>query len=213
MNNKNKRQRWNDDADTNFEKIHRKQRVNRPLNPSLMSLSHKGEHKDEFKCTNCGSMVSLNREVSGVNNRNHCPYCLWSRHLDQRKAGDRLATCHSRMEPVGLTVKHTLKRYQAEKQGELMLIHRCAACGKLSINRIAGDDNTIMLNDLFLRSQYMPTQLTEQLKARGILPLGARDFTLVQSQLFGWQSILAEFEGAEEARIAIREAAEAETEE
>jgi len=161
----------------------------------------------DFRCKHCGQWVSTNSHLSGVQNRNHCPYCLWSRHLDQRKAGDRLATCHSRMEPIGLTVKHTLKRYQAEKQGELMLIHRCTACGKLSINRIAGDDNTIMLNDLFLRSQYLPTQLTKQLNAQGILPLGARDFTLVQSQLFGWQSILAEFEGAEEARITIRKTA------
>lgn len=142
--------------------------------------------------------MSLNREVSGVNNRNHCPYCLWSRHVDQRKAGDRLSTCRGHMEPVGLTVKHTLKRYQAEKQGELMLIHRCAACGKLSINRIAGDDNTLLLNDLFLGSQRMPPQLAERLAAQGILPLGARDVTLVQSQLFGWQSILAEFEGGVE---------------
>jgi len=204
---KNEHQRWNEDACNNFEKIRRKHWENGSHNPSRKSCSHGGERKDEFKCTNCGSMVSLNREVSGVNNRNHCPYCLWSRHMDQRKAGDRQSTCRGRMEPLGLTVKHTLKRYKAEKQGELMLIHRCAACGKLSINRIAGDDNTIMLNDLFVRSQRMAPALLEGLSAQGILPLGARDFTLVQSQLFGWQSILAEFEGAEEARITILETA------
>jgi hypothetical protein len=76
-----------------------------------------------------------------------------------------------------------------------MLIHRCAACGKLSINRIAGDDNTLLLNELFLGSQHLPQPLANRLAAQGILPLGPRDFTLVQSQLFGWQSILAEFEG------------------
>jgi len=210
VNKKNKHQRWKDDAYDNFEKIRRKYHPKGAVSQSRTSRSRGNELKEEFKCANCGSMVSLNREVSGVNNRNHCPYCLWSRHLDQRKAGDRLATCHSRMEPVGLTVKHTLKRYQAEKQGELMLIHRCAACGKFSINRIAGDDNTILLNDLFLRSQHMPLQLTEQLIRKGILPLEARDITLVQSQLFGWQSILAEFEGAEEARITICETASTE---
>ncbi len=203
----NQHQRWYDDACNNFEKIHRKQRTNGSTNPSRKSRSHGSESKDEFKCTNCGSMVSLNREVSGVNNRNHCPYCLWSRHLDLRKAGDRQSTCRGRMEPLGLTVKHTLKRYQTEKQGELMLIHRCAACGKLSINRVAGDDNTIMLNDLFVRSQDMPPALLEGLSAQGILPLGARDFTLVHSQLFGWQSILEEFERADEARIKVRESA------
>jgi DNA-directed RNA polymerase subunit RPC12/RpoP len=195
MKNKHKYQRWNDDASDNFEKIRRKRDTNGSHSPTRTGRSQGSERKDEFKCTNCGSMVSLNREVSGVNNRNHCPYCLWSRHLDQRKAGDRLSTCRGRMEPLGLTVKHTLKRYQSEKQGELMLIHRCVACGKLSINRIAGDDNTLLLNDLFLRTQRMPQALAARLSAQGILPLKPRDITLVQSQLFGWQSILAEFEG------------------
>lgn len=186
--------RLKDNACDNYVKIHRKRSAKGTIDLPRMNRSRGSERKDEFKCTNCGSTVSLNREVSGVNNRNHCPYCLWSRHLDLRKPGDRRSVCRGRMEPLGLTVKHTLKRYQAEKQGELMLIHRCAACGKLSINRIAGDDNTILLNDLFLKSQRMEKQLLEQLTAQGILPLGPRDITLVQSQLYGWQSILAEFE-------------------
>ena len=79
-----------------------------------------------------------------------------------------------------------------------MIIHCCVACGKFSINRIAGDDNTILLEDLFVQSQHMPQAILERLNAQGILPLGARDVTLVQSQLFGWQSILAEFEGEAE---------------
>lgn len=205
---KNKHQRWNDDACDIFEKIHRKRSAKGLIDPPRTSRSYRSKNAEEFKCNNCGAMVSLNREVSGVNNRNHCPYCLWSRHLDQRKAGDRLSTCRGRMEPVGLTVKHTLKRYKAEKQGELMLIHCCAACGKLSINRIAGDDNTLMLNDLFLRSQRMSPQLAKRLLAQGILPLGPRDFTLVQSQLFGWQSILSEFEPVVEIRAEVNNSAE-----
>lgn len=198
MKNKHNHQRWHDDAYDNFEKIRRKRDTTASQPPIRTGRSQGSERANEFKCTNCGSMVSLNREVSGVNNRNHCPYCLWSRHLDQRKPGDRLSTCRGRMEPLGLTVKHTLKRYQSGKQGELMLIHRCAACGKLSINRIAGDDNTLLLNELFARSQHMPQPLEDRLSAQGILPLGPRDITLVQSQLFGWQSILAEFEGGAE---------------
>jgi hypothetical protein len=35
------------------------------------------------------------------------------------------------MEPIGLTFK---------KDGELMIIHKCLSCQKLSNNRIAGDD-------------------------------------------------------------------------
>ena len=115
---KNKHQRWNDDACDNFEKIHRKRTNDHHRRNGKIARAIE-ERNNEFKCTNCGVMVSLNREVSGVNNRNHCPYCLWSRHLDQRKAGDRLSTCRGRMEPLGLTVKHTLKRYQAEKASRI----------------------------------------------------------------------------------------------
>jgi hypothetical protein len=35
------------------------------------------------------------------------------------------------MEPIGLRFKH---------DGELMIVHRCLSCGKISVNRIAGDD-------------------------------------------------------------------------
>ena len=192
-----KHQRQHNDAYDNFEKIRHK-RTNEQPRRSGKAARAMEERNHEFKCANCGAMVSLNREVSGVNNRNHCPYCLWSRHLDRNKAGDRLSACRSRMEPLGLTVKHTLKRYNAQKQGELMIIPRCAACGKFSINRIAGDDNTVLLNELFVQSQHMPQAMLERLGAQGILPLGARDVTLVQSQLFGWQSILAEFESEAE---------------
>jgi hypothetical protein len=47
--------------------------------------------------------------------------------------GDRKSECHGSMKPVGLTTK---------KDGEIMIVHRCEKCGKVSNNRIAGDDNT-----------------------------------------------------------------------
>jgi DNA-directed RNA polymerase subunit RPC12/RpoP len=47
---------------------------------------------DEFFCLRCGVIVSSTYELSGVRNRNHCPYCLWSRHLDWRTPGDRLSS-------------------------------------------------------------------------------------------------------------------------
>jgi len=37
------------------------------------------------------------------------------------------------MKPTSLTTK---------KDGEIMIVHRCEKCGKVSNNRIAGDDNT-----------------------------------------------------------------------
>lgn len=43
------------------------------------------------------------------------------------------------MKPVGLTFK---------QDDELMVIHKCLCCGKISNNRIAGDDNTYSITNL-----------------------------------------------------------------
>ncbi len=95
----------------------------------------------DFTCANCGASVSSMHMLSGVNNRNHCPYCLWSRHLDLYSAGDRLSACKAKMRPIGLTMKKGRNKYQLSPRGELMLIHVCAGCNSVSINRIAGDDD------------------------------------------------------------------------
>jgi DNA-directed RNA polymerase subunit RPC12/RpoP len=98
--------------------------------------------KGDFRCSHCGYWVTSKREYSGVNNRNHCPYCLWSKHLDLFQAGDRLSACKSVMQPVGLALKIVHKKYNSPHSGEMMLVHRCVDCGKLSLNRIAADDDT-----------------------------------------------------------------------
>jgi predicted RNA-binding Zn-ribbon protein involved in translation (DUF1610 family) len=156
----------------------------------------------DFKCRQCGAFVSADRALSGVNNRNHCPLCLWSRHVDRDTPGDRKATCKSRMQPLGLTVKHTLKRYTMEKAGELMLIHHCTGCGKHSINRIAADDPQAVYQ-LFRRSLALSEETMSKLNELGILLLGSRDLTVVYSQLYGWQSILEEFQPAPEEESAM----------
>jgi len=45
--------------------------------------------------------------------------------------GDRKSTCGGRMKPIGL---------KQRSDGEIMIIHECLSCGKISPNRIAGDD-------------------------------------------------------------------------
>lgn len=171
-----------------FEKkgrVHREKRLEENEN-------HK---RDEslFRCMNCSLLVSAEHELSGVNNRNHCPNCLCSKHVDLVKAGDRKATCGARMQPIGLTMKHTSKKYGNAEQGELMIIHRCSSCGKISINRIAADDSTGSLLAVFKRSQQMETALLQSLAEMNIQPLQAVDLTTVYRQLFGWQSVSGEF--------------------
>lgn len=60
--------------------------------------------------------------------------------MDQYKAGDRLSACKEGMQPVGLALKATRNKYNEEGSGELMLVHQCIECGKVSLNRIAADD-------------------------------------------------------------------------
>ena len=95
----------------------------------------------DFRCAHCHNIVPAAHIVSGVNNRNHCPYCLWSFHLDLFVAGDRLSACKGQMRPIGLTMKKSRNKYQIKSRGELMLIHECIECRTLSINRIAADDD------------------------------------------------------------------------
>jgi len=127
-------------------------------------------------------IVSCAHLISGVNNRNHCPYCLHSRHLDLQRAGDRLAACKGSMQPVGLTLKHIPKKY-GEVSGELMLVHRCKECGKLSLNRIAADDDSEVMLAL-LHHPYL-----QELEVVGIRPLTLADLALVRIQLYGKELI------------------------
>lgn len=190
-----KRNEWRyneEDSFTSFEKRHKhKHRVNSSDELRIQYREHK-EHG--FTCIQCGFPATADRELSGVNNRNHCPRCLWSRHVDELKAGDRKSACRSRMQPIGLTIKQTQKRYGQASQGELMLIHHCTGCGKFSINRIAADDDAALIYDLFLNHSEFPADLQEMFEVQNIRPLGRADLTTVYSQLFGWQAILEEFE-------------------
>ncbi len=140
---------------------------------------------ESFKCRQCGFFVTVNREISGVNNRNHCPRCLYSRHVDLFTPGDRRADCMSRMGPIGLTQKQVQKRYGSKDQGELMLVHRCTGCGKYSINRIAADDDERCIHNMFLESWKLPQEEKKQLELVGIHVLGIDDLPMVYDQLFG----------------------------
>jgi hypothetical protein len=139
----------------------------------------------DFTCNHCRNYVSTNMVFSGVNNRNHCPYCLHSKHVDLIQAGDRLSACKAPMEPVGLALKKTRKKYQTNLQGELMLIHRCTDCGKFSINRIAADDIAENIFEIFIRSRQIDYQTQARLEQNGIQPLRPDDETIVRARLFG----------------------------
>jgi hypothetical protein len=151
----------------------------------------RGADDDGFACKHCGTFVPAAEMVSGVQNRNHCPYCLWSRHLDWREAGDRLSACKAPMRPIGLTVKARRKRY-GPGGGELMLVHQCTDCNTLSINRIAADDIPETVFAVYEGSSRSGIAIQTLLDANGIRALSGADWETVRAQLFGHEESLAE---------------------
>jgi hypothetical protein len=86
-------------------------------------------------------------DAPGTQHRNHCPTCLWSRHLDGDRPGDRAAECTASMEPIAVSV---------HRDGEWALVHRCDGCAAVHVNRIAGDDNPLMLMRLAVKPLAQP---------------------------------------------------------
>jgi hypothetical protein len=88
-------------------------------------MSRKFQRKiEDFVCENCGL------DVTGDGYTNHCPRCLWSKHVDVNP-GDRESTCRGLMEPVGVEIV----------RGEYRLTLRCTVCGIENKNKAAhGDD-------------------------------------------------------------------------
>ena len=107
-------------------------------------MSRSPRHDPGFTCIHCRQTVSLS--AFGTQHRNHCPFCLWSRHVDE-EIGDRRCPCRSPMEPIALEVR---------RDGEWAIVHRCAGCGILRTNRIAGDDHVLTLLSLALRPLANP---------------------------------------------------------
>lgn len=139
----------------------------------------------DFKCAHCCAFVSSAHVLSGVNNRNHCPYCLWSCHLDLYTAGDRLSACKTKMQPIGLTMKKSRNKYLSPSQGELMLIHSCTECSAISINRIAADDDAETVMAVFQESLVLHLQVHVLCTQHGIGLLQVDDMEMVMAQLYG----------------------------
>jgi len=80
---------------------------------------------EDFVCDICGATV----EGSGYTN--HCPNCLFSKHVDENIPGDRKSSCGGLMRPVGVEYE----------KGEYSLLHQCQECGKKTKNKTSPEDN------------------------------------------------------------------------
>jgi hypothetical protein len=79
---------------------------------------------EDFTCLVC------KEKVSGTGFTDHCPSCLWSRHVDINP-GDRSSKCKGLMEPIGAT----------NLKGEWKIFYKCQKCGFTHFNKAADDDN------------------------------------------------------------------------
>lgn len=99
----------------------------------------RSEENAGFSCAHCRAHVE---PLTNGSYRNHCPYCLWSRHVDTQP-GDRASRCRGMMEPVAV---------RATKKG-LQLVHRCVRCGEVRVNRVA--QQTIQPDDIDRIVEFM----------------------------------------------------------
>lgn len=66
-----------------------------------------------------------------------------------------------------------------------MLVHLCTGCQNISINRIAADDDTDMIMDVFNASFAIPVWTRNLLVEKRIFILSSESLTLLGRQLFG----------------------------
>jgi len=87
---------------------------------------------EDFTCGHCGA------QVTGDGYTNHCPKCLWSKHVDINP-GDRAEICGGLMEPIGVELN----------QGKYDIAHRCIKCSTVRRTKsVEGDDVGDFLDNL-----------------------------------------------------------------
>ena len=87
------------------------------------SFTHRNE---SFVCDHCRRYIP----ALATGCRNHCPYCLHSKHVDIQP-GDRANSCQGLMKAVG---------YEINGKKGIVLVFRCLKCGDKTRNKAAAED-------------------------------------------------------------------------
>ena len=94
---------------------------------------------EEFVCEHCGKKVSK----LGYTSRDHCPYCLYSKHVDNMP-GDREEECKGLLKPV---------QVELDSKKGYVIIYKCEKCGAIRKNKAAIDDDKDLLIKLTVYDQ------------------------------------------------------------
>jgi len=137
-------------------------------------------HRDEaFTCAWCGAAV----DPGGARVRDHCPWCLRSRHVDV-VPGDRAADCGGLLHPVSMSLEG----------GEVVLVQRCARCvHQVRVRAHPQDRVPPGLDPADLpgegamrasgRARTLPTRLIEVIARHGLWQAGDRVLVAVSGGL------------------------------
>lgn len=101
-----------------------------------MQTKRFSKNDDGFVCENCGKTVP----PLGYTSRNHCPYCLHSKHVDINP-GDRLNDCGGLLVPT--------QALPDPKKG-FIIIFKCKKCGAVLRNVAALGKTDVPDNDKLL---------------------------------------------------------------
>jgi len=94
--------------------------------------------KENFICAHCGA------DVLGNGYTNHCPRCLWSRHVDNNP-GDRQSDCGGMMKPISIE----------QKGGEFIITHKCEKCGKTIKQHASENDDMETIISISSNSDFI----------------------------------------------------------
>lgn len=90
---------------------------------------------EDFSCEKCNLLVK------GSGYTNHCPRCLWSKHVDINP-GDRLSPCGGMMDPK---MVETVGKDNA-------IIHQCIKCNYIKKNKVSKMDGSNVILEV-IRTQ------------------------------------------------------------
>jgi len=87
---------------------------------------------ENFVCENCGE------RVVGDGYTDHCPKCLWGKHVDEETPGDRESGCLGMMKPLYIMVKNN----------ENKIHYKCQRCNHEFDVRLGKNDDKEVLERL-----------------------------------------------------------------
>ena len=142
------------------------------------------KQQKKFICCECNNEISFSVNID-TTHTNHCPRCLSLRHFNKKFLDNGATNCGGCMRAIGLAFKKEEgDKYSNQKEEELMIIHKCVICDKISINHLAIGDDEVAILVLFHKSFLLDNVTKQKILNKGIKLASPRDKERVFVKLF-----------------------------